>query len=581
MVLRPVDEVLDEVEERAVCPVDVLEDENDRKRLGHALEEEPPGGEEVFLVGRAALLETEKMREARLHEAPLVRIGDVGIDGGAELRRRGDGVLVLEDPRAQAHHLRERPERDSLTVGEAAAAVPPGVRRQPVEVLLELPREAGLADAADAHHRDEMRSALLGGGVEELLDETQIAVAADERGLEGGGSDDAAAQPDHADGAPQRHGFGLPLQLVRPGVLVDDRRLRGPAGCLAHEHGARRGGRLHPRGGVDEIAGDHALALRAERHRRLAGQDARACREAGCTDLLAERHDGRDEVECGADGPLGVVFVRDRSPPDGHHRIADELLHRAAEALDDAPRVLEVAGEELPHLLGVSRLGERGEADEIGEEHRYEPPLRLRRLARACGRLRLEPGAALAAELRTRRVGRPHAARTHDCQLAAAFAAKFPAGLVRGSASRAPHARRIDPASGANERLVLDAVRLERVGAARPLTHSAYSSYVPSNHVTCESPSNARMCVATRSRNQRSWRDHDGAAGEVEQRLLERAQRVDVEVVRRLVEQQHVAARPEELREVDAVALAAREVGDRLLLVAAAEVEPARRTGAS
>ena len=100
------------------------------------------------------------------------------------------------------------------------------------------------------------------------------------------------------------------------------------------------------------------------------------------------------------------------------------------------------------------------------------------------------------------------------------------------------------------------------------VTQSAYSPHVPSNHVTCESPSKARMCVATRSRNQRSWRDHDGAAGEVEQRLLERAQRVDVEVVRRLVEQQHVAAAPQQLREVDAVALAAGELADRLLLVA-------------
>ena len=69
-------------------------------------------------------------------------------------------------------------------------------------------------------------------------------------------------------------------------------------------------------------------------------------------------------------------------------------------------------------------------------------------------------------------------------------------------------------------------------------------------------------------------RDHDGAAGEVEQRLLERAQRVDVEVVRRLVEQQQVAARAQELREVDAVALAAGEVADPLLLVGAPEVEP-------
>src|SRR5690606_23831555 len=35
-------------------------------------------------------------------------------------------------------------------------------------------------------------------------------------------------------------------------------------------------------------------------------------------------------------------------------------------------------------------------------------------------------------------------------------------------------------------------------------------------------------------------RDDDGAAREIEQRLLERAQRLDVEVVRRLVEQQQV-----------------------------------------
>ena len=38
--------------------------------------------------------------------------------------------------------------------------------------------------------------------------------------------------------------------------------------------------------------------------------------------------------------------------------------------------------------------------------------------------------------------------------------------------------------------------------------------------------------------------DDDGAAGERQQRLFERAQRVDVEVVGRLVEQQQVARRP-------------------------------------
>src|SRR4051812_30205177 len=42
--------------------------------------------------------------------------------------------------------------------------------------------------------------------------------------------------------------------------------------------------------------------------------------------------------------------------------------------------------------------------------------------------------------------------------------------------------------------------------------------------------------------------DHDRAAGELEQRVLESPQRVDVEVVRRLVEQQDIAAAAQQLR---------------------------------
>ena len=77
-----------------------------------------------------------------------------------------------------------------------------------------------------------------------------------------------------------------------------------------------------------------------------------------------------------------------------------------------------------------------------------------------------------------------------------------------------------------------------------------------------------------RSRNQRSCEMTTAQPGEIEQRLLERAQRVDVEVVRRLVEEQQIAAALEQLREVHPVALPARERPDLLLLIAAAEVEP-------
>jgi len=70
-------------------------------------------------------------------------------------------------------------------------------------------------------------------------------------------------------------------------------------------------------------------------------------------------------------------------------------------------------------------------------------------------------------------------------------------------------------------------------------------------------------------------RDDDRAARERQQRLFERTQRLDVEVVGRFVEQQHVAAGLQHLRQVNAVALAAGQLADQLLLLGAGEIEPA------
>src|SRR5215217_4372786 len=67
--------------------------------------------------------------------------------------------------------------------------------------------------------------------------------------------------------------------------------------------------------------------------------------------------------------------------------------------------------------------------------------------------------------------------------------------------------------------------------------------------------------------------DHDGTAGEVEQRALEAGQGLDVEVVGRLVEQQQVAALLEREGQVQPVALSAGEHAGRLLLVRALEAE--------
>ena len=262
--------------------------------------------------------------------------------------------------------------------------------RDPVEVLVELPREPRLADAGDAGDRDEVRLAAGGALVEEILDAAQLAVAADERRLEPLRLERAARARHDAQRPPERHRLVLALQRVRAGVLVDDRLLGRAPRRLADEHGAGLGGRLDPRRRVDEVAGDHPLPLGADRDRRLAGEHARPRPQLGRAHLVAERRHGGDEVERRAHRALGVVLGRRRRPPHRHHRVADELLDRAAVEPDQPVARLEVAREELAHLLRVAVLGERREPDEVGEEHRHEPPL-----GDGSGRRRL--GAAAAA----------------------------------------------------------------------------------------------------------------------------------------------------------------------------------------
>src|SRR3546814_20013974 len=70
-------------------------------------------------------------------------------------------------------------------------------------------------------------------------------------------------------------------------------------------------------------------------------------------------------------------------------------------------------------------------------------------------------------------------------------------------------------------------------------------------------------------------RDHERVARELKQRVFQRAQGLDVEVVGRFVEQQHVAALQQRLGQVQAAALSARQRADQLLLVLALEVEAA------
>ena len=130
-----------------------------------------------------------------------------------------------------------------------------------------------------------------------------------------------------------RHRRDLALEHLLAGLLVGDRAARSPGGST------RRRGRLP--GGATDWSREAVLtrspatipwSLRADRHRGLAGEDAGARLDPG-----SERSDRVDELEARADRALGVVLVGGRRAPDRHHRVADELLHRAAVAVDRSP----------------------------------------------------------------------------------------------------------------------------------------------------------------------------------------------------------------------------------------------------
>jgi hypothetical protein len=72
--------------------------------------------------------------------------------------------------------------------------------------------------------------------------------------------------------------------------------------------------------------------------------------------------------------------VGDGCAEHGHHGVADELLHGAAEPLDLAPDAAVVPSQRLPHVLGVGLVEARGELDHVAEQDRDDLALLTRAL---------------------------------------------------------------------------------------------------------------------------------------------------------------------------------------------------------
>ena len=207
-----------------------------------------------------------------------------------------------------------------------------------------------------------MRLALRRGPSVRRAQELELALA----------SDEDAAKPATPRGRIVRSARSTPVRhdAVRLALRLDrarSRELERARGrrdrSLAGEHLARLGRLLQPIGDVHGVARDERAALPRRADDDVARVDADAHLELAGEQLahpLLHRERRMQRA-------LGVILERGRRAEHRHHRVAGELLDRAAGALDLlAHRVVE-ALELDPHALRIAIAGERRRPDEVGE----------------------------------------------------------------------------------------------------------------------------------------------------------------------------------------------------------------------
>lgn len=369
---------LDELHRRRVCPVEVLQQDDERAIPGERCQELLDDLERAVLqrfgrelrepcgdvrLGR----DTEERAEVRIHlgltcaeqlsERALER------DAHAELR------IVQRGPEPLAEEVPERPVRQRLAVRDA-----PSLEPQSVIAGAGIREEAALADPRLAHD-DEDASATCHDAFDRLAHAGELEVAADERRLD---ADDATLLRrvrSRPEGAMRDDGLRLALELELGRLAPFEEGLGESVGRRVDEDRARLRGALEPRRGVHGVTESgvlHALAG-AER-----ADDNRPCRDAdsypeavdppATLDLARVGAQRVDDRERGEQRSLGVVLGCDRRSEEGEHAVACQVLHVAAEPLDLADDPRDRVGHDELHLGVVEALGQRGRADDVREQ---------------------------------------------------------------------------------------------------------------------------------------------------------------------------------------------------------------------
>jgi hypothetical protein len=231
----------------------------------------------------------------------------------------------------------------------------------------ELGYEPRLPDPGRADDRHQPALTPVGACRQLVSQECELARPPDERRVPAAG--EGIGTCDRLQHTPCLDGGALPLRSHRierhePRGVADE-----PLRDRADQNLAAAGRLLQALRGVDRVAGGECRRIVARHH--FTGVDSDPDPELG---YLARFERGIQpvhgplHVERGPHGPQRVVLVCAREAEHGHHCVADELLHRAAVALDGDPHLLVPPAEELAQRLRVEALAEHGRVGQVAEE---------------------------------------------------------------------------------------------------------------------------------------------------------------------------------------------------------------------
>ena len=350
--VRPLGEVLDEVEHPWFGPLDVVDHEHQRAALAEQLAQ-APDREEGLLRSRHRCGADEARDETDQAITLLGRWAEQARDGVDDLVVG----LLLREPGSRPHELGDRVE------GRRPGALATQIERGKVVMAGdELGGEASLAHTGITDHGHQRRSPTIDRNAERVLEPRQLVVTADER---------RRRLVDLADlhHAVGRDRLGLAAYFDRAHCLVRHDRTGEPPGRAAHVHLPGFALRLQPRRRVQHVTHEIGISV-ADRDLPAVDPDPETERDAvPFGDPLEDRRDPLLEIEPRAHCSLGVVDGDLRKAVGGHHAVADELGDRAAVGLDHLPSERVVLGEDLADRLRIDPFGERRRTNQITEQH--------------------------------------------------------------------------------------------------------------------------------------------------------------------------------------------------------------------